>query len=76
MKDLRFNRRLFMTWAAGFLLYRNRQGKCLVTDTPEFEKVEDHLTAGGVIYLTDSTGKDFSKLSLNVEKTAYEETLL
>jgi hypothetical protein len=75
--DLRFNRLQFMSWALdGLLLDRDAQGRCFVADQLSFEGAESHLEAGGVIYLTDNTGRDISKMQLNDVKNAYEEIAL
>ena len=75
--ELRFNRLQFMSWAVdGLLLDRDAQGRCFVADQLSFENSESHLDAGGIIYLTDHTGRDVSKMQLNATKDAYEEIAL
>jgi hypothetical protein len=73
---LRFNRLQFISWAGGLLLDRDAQGRCFIADQLSFENSESHLDSGGIIYLTDHTGQDVSKMQLNVTKDAYEEIAL
>lgn len=63
-KPIKVNRELFMAWTEGTIMDRDAKGNVLVTDhlDKRFQEAEDAMEAGGIIYLTDNSGKVITQM--------------